>query len=99
MRTSVEQGEGIRRCCSPWERHTFRGTEATIRMTFRGDPRSATCDDLEDRVGEEAVGLAVDGDGGVGVGGLDEAEDLPVGLVVPVLPVVDAVRALDPQVG
>ena len=49
--------------------------------------------------GLEAVRLAMDAGRGLAVGRVDEAEDLAVGLVDPVVPVVDAVRALGADVG
>ncbi len=55
--------------------------------------------DLVDLVGDEAVRLAVHGVGGLRVGGLDEAEDLPRLLVDPVALVLDAVLLLRLQVG
>src|SRR5690349_13161785 len=54
---------------------------------------------LEDLVGDQAVRVAVHGVGGLGVGGLDEAEDLPLGLVDPVAQVADAVGLLGGEVG
>jgi hypothetical protein len=51
-----------------------------------------------DLVGDQAVCLTVHGVGGLRVRRFDQAEDLPVRLVHPVLAVVDAVLALDPQV-
>jgi hypothetical protein len=54
--------------------------------------------DREDRVRDESVRLSVYRDRGVGVGSLDEAEDLAVLLVNPVLLVVDAVPGLGFQV-
>src|SRR3954469_603806 len=55
--------------------------------------------DLEEVLGDEAVGLAVDRDRGLTVGRLDEAEDLAGGLVDPVVLVVDAELRTDPDVG
>ena len=60
---------------------------------------SAAFGDRKDRVGDEAVRLAVHGDRGVGVRSLDQAEDPAVLLVNPVLPVVHAVPALGVEVG
>src|SRR5690242_12613202 len=60
---------------------------------------SAAFGDRKDRVGDEAVRLAVHGDRGVGVRRLDQAEDPAVLLVNPVLPVVHAVPALRLEVG
>jgi hypothetical protein len=45
----------------------------------------------------EAVGLAVDARRGLGVRRVDQAEDLAIRLVDPVLLVIDAVLALDPR--
>ena len=60
---------------------------------------SAAFGDRKDRVGDEAVRLAVYGDRGVGVRRLDQAEDPAVLLVNPVLPVIHAVPALCFKVG
>ena len=60
---------------------------------------SASFGDRKDRVGDEAVCLAVYGDRGVGVRSLDQAEDPAVLLVNPVLPVVHAIPALCFEVG
>src|SRR5262245_27902672 len=54
---------------------------------------------LEQRVRQQAMGLAMDGDRGIPVGGLDEAEDLAGSLVDPVVLVVDAVLVLNLDVG
>src|SRR3954454_1708260 len=62
------------------------------------DRASAALLDLVEDVGLEAVGLAMDAGCGLAVGGVHEAEDLALGLVDPVLAVVDAVLALDPEV-
>src|SRR6185295_6215040 len=55
--------------------------------------------DLVERVRLEPVRLAVDARRGLAVGRIDETEDLAVLLVDPVLLVVDAVVALDLDVG
>ena len=52
-----------------------------------------------DLVGDQPVRLAVDRVGGLGVGRLDEAEDLARGLVDPVAQVAHAVGALRREVG
>jgi len=54
--------------------------------------------DLVDLVGDQAVGLAVHLGGGVGRGGLDQAEHSPGRLVDPVPQVVDVVAGLRLQV-
>src|SRR5690242_9349243 len=74
---------------------------ATMTWPGMGDFRLGSCragstafGDRKDRVGDQAVRLAVYGDRGVGVRSLDEAENPAVLLVNPVLPVIHAVPAL-----
>jgi hypothetical protein len=55
--------------------------------------------DLVERLGDEAVRLAVDLGGGLAVGCVDEAEDLTGLLVDPVVAIVDAVELADTNVG
>src|SRR5689334_22932134 len=64
-----------------------------------GEEGSGSLGDWVDLVGDEPVCLAVDGSGGVGVWGIDQAEDLAVLLVDPVPQVVNAVGVLGLQVG
>jgi hypothetical protein len=66
-----------------------------VEGVFHGDLAG---DDLVDLVGDESVRLAVHRVGRLRVGSVDEAEDLAVGLVHPVVLVVDAVVALDREV-
>ena len=47
----------------------------------------------------QPVCLAVNASGGLLVRGVDQAEDLALGFIDPVVPVVDAVFALDPDIG
>src|SRR5207248_308497 len=55
--------------------------------------------DAKGQLRHQAVGLAVDLVGGPGIRRLDEAEDLPLGLIYPVPQVTDVVLALGGQVG
>jgi hypothetical protein len=57
------------------------------------------CLDLVERVGFQPVGLAVDAGCRLPVRRVDEAEDLTVGFVDPVLRIVHAVLVLDPHIG
>jgi len=66
-----------------------------------GEPSAASDAFLDavDGVRHQSVRLAVHGVGGLGVGCLDEAEDLALALVDPVAQVVDPVRVLGGEVG
>src|SRR3954453_11620659 len=61
--------------------------------------RSGVLLDPVDLVGDEAVGFTVDTVGGLGVRGVDQAEQLPRRLVDPVLQVLHLVRVLGGEVG
>src|SRR5215469_1353243 len=55
--------------------------------------------DLVDVVGDKAVSLPVDAGGGLGCGGLDQAEHLAVALIDPVPEVPDVVSVLGLEIG
>ena len=71
------------------ERYRTRGYLAVLGPFF----------DLVHLVGDESMRFAMHGVGGLGIGSLDQAEDLALALVDPVLQVVDPVLALDLEVG
>jgi len=89
-------GSAIRHC----RRHA-RGSHDEMRQPadWLAAPVSGTFLHLIDRVRHQAVGLTVDLDGGLGIGCLDQAEDLPLALVHPVAQVTDVIFALSGQVG